>query len=437
MSTELTTSEHKLPEQSLKLIPSGIDLTTFKTQLVVAAAVCLLAALALYCHVFKSGFRPDDLVVISRLASGLQSGWSNIPAALTTPDFSARGIGPLPAASLLVDYCLWHHHASMYHVVNFALFMGSAILVTQIAAAIGGLRGNRLGGAPAVWAGLLFCTYPLHGETVVMLSDRGYLLGGLFYLATVLFYIKFRTWKERSYFSLALGSCFLGLLCSTFDWTIPLTISMTEFLLIPLPTKLEAGRQSNLNSQRFMSVLLFWFVLFFTTSIGMVAPALVPLRSTPIDLSLAVKTVATLEGMKQILLPMTDHHLIQYSSGIAYCLLLATLGARLVLRDGGVRILVFLVLWFVAGFAGMSPSLAGPHLVTDLSHAVRNNIAAISFIASGPLCIGLALCSLPGAGIVPRKYVAVLSAISSCALTILTAAWFLASQVMVQALYNP
>ena len=363
MSAEIIKQTNEPPEQSFRLVPSGTDLTTFQTQLVIAAAVCLVCCLALFWPIFKN---------------------------------------------------------DIYHLVNLVLMVACAVCVTQVAAAITGLYGNRLGGAAAVWAGLLFCAFPLHAETVAAITARGQLLGAVFYLTTVLFYVKFRTWRERPYLWLALGSCLLGVLSSTFDWTIPLVITAAEFILIPMPAGLTPTAIASLSSQRLMSVMLFWFLLFFTASIGMLAPNLVPMRSTPIDLSLPLAMLTSAQGLKPLLFPSGSDQLLKTCLAVAYGTLSLVLIGRLVTRTISARMVLFLLIWLFAGFAGMS-------------HLLSTRPADVSFISSVPLALGLALCSLPTSGAIARKCAARLALISTVTLTILTVSWFYAAHNAVQA----
>jgi len=102
---------------------------------------------------------------------------------------------PLTWITLGADYVLWGMNPFGYHVTSLVLHAATAAMFLFVSRRLiqAGMDG-RIGDAAlrigAAGAALLFAIHPLRVESVVWLSERRDVLSGLFYMLTVLAYLK-------------------------------------------------------------------------------------------------------------------------------------------------------------------------------------------------------------------------------------------------------
>ncbi len=116
---------------------------------------------------------------------------------------------PLSWMTLGVDYQLWGMKAAGYHATNIALHAANAVLVFVLARELlerahGGDDGSVQW--TAAIAALLFAVHPLRVESVVWITERRDVLSLLFYLLTILAYLRGRRWTAVLLFACALLS---------------------------------------------------------------------------------------------------------------------------------------------------------------------------------------------------------------------------------------
>src|SRR5262245_10822964 len=103
-----------------------------------------------------------------------------------------------------------------YHLVDFLLHIGCAVLVLKI------LRLLRIPGAEL--ATIVFVLHPVNVETVAWITERKNTLSGLFALASSLWYLKFDESRSPRSYALAFSLFLLGLLTKTAILTLPLAL---------------------------------------------------------------------------------------------------------------------------------------------------------------------------------------------------------------------
>src|SRR5437870_4890194 len=132
---------------------------------------------------------------------------------------------PLSWLTLGLDYTIWAMNPTGYHLTNLLLHAASALLVYRmIVALVPGV------GARAALAGaLLFAIHPLRVESVAWATERRDVLSALFYLATVLGYLRLvqakrdgRPW--RGWLAASVGCFLLSLLSMAWGITLPLVL---------------------------------------------------------------------------------------------------------------------------------------------------------------------------------------------------------------------
>jgi len=110
---------------------------------------------------------------------------------------------PLTWMSLGLDYVLWGMSPMGYHVVNVALHGANAALVYFLSKRVLGLTGvtspddPRGAVMPSVLAALVFAVHPLRVESVAWITERRDMLSLLWYLASVLCYLRYVTDEQK------------------------------------------------------------------------------------------------------------------------------------------------------------------------------------------------------------------------------------------------
>jgi len=167
-----------------------------------AAAAWLLpvfvavAAFAVFSGALKNGFVnwDDDInLILNTNYRGLD--WTRLRWMFTT--FHMGHYQPLSWLTFAFDYKLWGMDPAGYHLTNILLHAANAAVFYFVA-----LRLLRLA-VPALpedkkwallpsaaFAALIFAVHPLRAESVAWATERRDVLSGLFYLLTVLYYLK-------------------------------------------------------------------------------------------------------------------------------------------------------------------------------------------------------------------------------------------------------
>lgn len=146
----------------------------------------LVACLLSYASAYKGQFIwDDDYYVVNNTAlrsfDGLQAIWLGVfpdPSRYVAPQYY-----PMTFTSLWLDYRIWGLNPVGYHLTNVLLHALSAWVVYVL------LR--RLAVPGAFLASLIFALHPVHAESVAWITERKNVLSGLFYLLSMLVYLRF------------------------------------------------------------------------------------------------------------------------------------------------------------------------------------------------------------------------------------------------------
>jgi len=194
-------------------------------------------------------------VTLLAFAPALQNGfvsWDDAKNFLENPHY--RGLGPRELAwmwttfhmghyvplswmTLGLDYLLWGMNPAGYHATSVLLHAANAVLVFFLARRLISLSlrpptdeaqsdASRFV-APAAFAALFFALHPLRVESVAWITERRDTLSLLFYLASVLAYLRFREPSARSgWYWLALTAFAGALLSKGTSVTLPAVLAL-------------------------------------------------------------------------------------------------------------------------------------------------------------------------------------------------------------------
>ncbi len=143
-----------------------------------AAATLVGLTLLAYLPSLRAGFIWDDdnfltLNPLIKASDGLYRFW------FTT---QATDYWPVTSSTLWLEWRLWGMNAAGYHATNLALHVAEVLLLWTL------LRRLRLPGATL--AALLFAVHPVNVESVAWIAQRKNLVAMLFYLLSILYFLK-------------------------------------------------------------------------------------------------------------------------------------------------------------------------------------------------------------------------------------------------------
>lgn len=190
------------------------------------ALLLLAIALLAYLPVVRAGFIWDDDDYVTQNAllqepGGLGRIWSEVGA---TPQYY-----PLVFTSFWIENRLWGLAPTGYHLTNVLLHALAAILLWRALVRL------RIPGA--LLAAALFAVHPIHVESVAWITERKNVLSGVFFLAALLLFFRFRPpgepspgWRRRPAidYGLALLAFTAALLAKTVAASLPVVILVVD-----------------------------------------------------------------------------------------------------------------------------------------------------------------------------------------------------------------
>jgi tetratricopeptide (TPR) repeat protein len=146
--------------------------------------ILVLAVILAYQPVWRAGFIWDDDVVVT--ANPCITDPLGLKAIWTT---SAADICPLTLTTFWMEYALWGLAPLPYHLVNVFMHAVCAVLFWRV------LRGLQI---PGAWLGAaLWALHPVQVESVAWISEMKNTQSCLFYLLTILFFVRWLRTREN------------------------------------------------------------------------------------------------------------------------------------------------------------------------------------------------------------------------------------------------
>jgi tetratricopeptide (TPR) repeat protein len=141
---------------------------------------------------------------------------------------------PLTWLTLALDHRVWGMNAGGYHATNLLLHAATAVVFFALTLTLlrraAPAHGTAVAFAAASGA-LFFAVHPLRVESVAWVSERRDVLSGLFYLLTVLAYLRMHAGEggsRRPWLALSLACFVLSLLSKAWGMTLPVVLLILD-----------------------------------------------------------------------------------------------------------------------------------------------------------------------------------------------------------------
>jgi tetratricopeptide (TPR) repeat protein len=183
----------------------------------------ILLTLSAYWQVRHNAFiRMDDNLYVTenvRVQQGLT--WENIGWSFTTT--YAGNWHPLTWLSHMLDYELCGLNPAGHHMTNLLLHMANALILFWVLQNMTGFLWRSL------FVAALFALHPLHVESVAWIAERKDVLSALFWMLTILAYVRYVERPGRGRYSVVLVCFVLGLLSKPIVVTLPFVLLLLDY----------------------------------------------------------------------------------------------------------------------------------------------------------------------------------------------------------------
>ncbi len=194
-------------------------------------AVIIVVCFAAYFNTLFAHFVWDDTIFVTH--NPYLKSFRFLPK-FFTQDFWNIGIQrldsgyyrPLLAVSFMFDYLLWHAKPFGYHLVNLLLHTLACILVFLFLEIL--LKKRLI----SFFSSLVFSAHPIHTESVSFVSGRVDLLPLIFFLLSLIFFLKYTLNKRFFLYLFSLACFFLSLLAKEMAITLPLIVLCLDYLFL-------------------------------------------------------------------------------------------------------------------------------------------------------------------------------------------------------------
>lgn len=195
-----------------------------KNQYILLIAALVFIVLSIYSNSINNGFvLLDDTAKIqeNQLITGLN--WGNLSSMFSK--FVFHTYFPLTLFSYAIDYFLWGGlKPEGFHFTNLILHTINVVLLYVFAKQF---SGNRIA---AFIASVIFAAHPMNVETVAWLSERSNLMYTMFFLASMISYIKIKDAGNKTKYLLFTYLFFLlSLLSKSSAVILPLVFILIDF----------------------------------------------------------------------------------------------------------------------------------------------------------------------------------------------------------------
>ena len=184
-------------------------------------SVLLLITFIVFWNSRTFGFVWDDNEYIVNNPFITSLSFQNVKNIFTS--FYAANYHPLTTLSWAVEYHLWGTNPEGFHISNILFHVINVFLVFSFVQLL--IKDIRV----TTFTTALFALHPMHVESIVWISERKDLLYTLFYISSLLCYVKFLEIKKKRLFAFSFLFFVLSCLSKSAAVTLPLVLILIDY----------------------------------------------------------------------------------------------------------------------------------------------------------------------------------------------------------------
>lgn len=174
-------------------------------------------------------------------------------------NFDVGNWHPLTWLTLAFDFKIWGYNPVAFKFVNVSIHIVNSILVYYLTFSVlqlaqhnyhsnnnglfSRIAGHELSIASFL-AALLFAIHPQHVESVSWIAERKEVLCGLFFLASMLSYIEYKTTNNNNWLAVSTLMCFFSLMSKPMAVSLPLVLVLIDIYPLKVISKTASFKQN-------------------------------------------------------------------------------------------------------------------------------------------------------------------------------------------------
>ncbi|MGZ8520961.1 MAG: tetratricopeptide repeat protein [Candidatus Binatia bacterium] len=199
-------------------------------------SIVIAVTFLVFLPVLNNGFVDSDRRLLVENLGYRGLGWAQLQWMFTAFHFGQ--FHPVAWLSLGINHVFWWTDPFGYHLINLSVHIVNAVIFYHIAVALfvhwqraDSYPGAKWFGLPAAVAALSFALHPLRVESVAWASTRGELIAAMFFLLSLLTYLKAKAGAAAGVMSAAwrfasLGTFLLSLLAGPSGFFLPAVLAI-------------------------------------------------------------------------------------------------------------------------------------------------------------------------------------------------------------------
>ena len=256
---------------------------------------------------------------------------------------------PLTMISYALDYALWGLNPLGYHLENVIIHTVNTALVAVLSVRL--VTIVRPLSAPAVFAAaavpaLLFGIHPLHVESVAWISERKDVLCAMFFLSSILFYLRYAQKGKAFCYILSLMAFALAIMSKSMAVTLPAVLLLLDFYPLRRLSSAKGVLKAVAEKLPFFAISAFAAVM----AVYSQGSAVASLESIPVDMRAIVALKAYVFYLEKLFIPIRLAPFYPLPVEVDpfaadYMVTYGVLGGISVISLAAIRYRVFLVTW--------------------------------------------------------------------------------------------
>ncbi|MCC6502865.1 MAG: tetratricopeptide repeat protein [Deltaproteobacteria bacterium] len=256
---------------------------------------------------------------------------------------------PLTMISYAVDYAIWGLNPLGYHLLNNVIHSVNTALVAVLTIRL--ISVARPLSPPSVFVAgfvpaLLFGIHPLHVESVAWVSERKDVLCALFFIGSVIFYLRYAQQKKKLCYALSLVSFALAIMSKSMAVTLPAVLLLIDFYPLKRLSSLKGVLTAVAEKLPFFAICAFASIM----AVYSQSSAMASLEAIPFDIRLFSALRSYAFYLEKLFVPIGLAPFYPYPADIDplsadYLVTYGVLGGITLICLAAIRYRVFIVTW--------------------------------------------------------------------------------------------